>query len=250
MKITFIGSSHGVPTAERYCSSAMIEVGSAIYFVDAGAPIMDELLRLGKDIHDVRSVFITHCHSDHTNGIISMGTLLNWYYKKASVFFYVPEPEIISAFNAWNIANHDGATNTDRLKFNVYEDGPVYEDENISVVAFPTAHIKKIEKPAHGFVITDKQSGKRIVFSGDLSQWLEFEDFPVIAMSEEVDALVCEFAHFKPEHVDPYLKRCTAKAVYFNHVSPVSKIDIINNEMNGSYPFPVYALADRDVIEL
>jgi ribonuclease BN (tRNA processing enzyme) len=249
MKITFIGTSHGVPTAERYCSSAMIEAGDAVYFIDAGAPIMDELLRHGRSINDVRGVFITHCHSDHTNGLITMGTLLNWYYKEASVFFFTPEPEIIEAFAAWNNINHDGAIKEDRIKFRVYEDGPVYEDENISITAFPTAHLKKIEKPAHGFIVTDKQNGERIVFSGDLSQWLEFEDFPAIAMSEDVDALVCEYAHFRPEHINPYLEKCTAKALYFNHVSPLSKMEIIAG-MNGSYPFPVRALCDNDVIEL
>lgn len=29
MKITFIGTSHGVPAADRFCSCAMIEVGES-----------------------------------------------------------------------------------------------------------------------------------------------------------------------------------------------------------------------------
>ena len=30
MKITFLGSSHGVPSAERYCSCTMIEVNGSL----------------------------------------------------------------------------------------------------------------------------------------------------------------------------------------------------------------------------
>jgi ribonuclease Z len=249
MKITFIGTGHGVPAPERYCSSTMIEAGGSIYFIDAGAPIMDELLRMGKDINDVRALFVTHAHGDHTNGLISMANLVNWYYKQACIDFYVPEQTLIDAFDAWLCANHDGPIKDDRVRFHTYDASFVYDDENISLSVFPTRHLERVDSPAYGFVVTDKQTGKRIVFSGDLSGQLSLEDFPAIAMSENVDALVCEMAHFKPEHVAPYLEKCTAKAVYFNHVFPLSKYDAIR-DMNGAYPFPVYAPADRDVIEL
>ena len=45
MKITFLGTSHGVPAADRYCSSAMIEVNGSVYLIDAGAPVIDLLIR-------------------------------------------------------------------------------------------------------------------------------------------------------------------------------------------------------------
>ena len=38
MKITFVGTSHGVPAAYRFCSCYMIESSGSIYMVDAGAP--------------------------------------------------------------------------------------------------------------------------------------------------------------------------------------------------------------------
>ena len=41
MNITFLGTSHGVPSAERYCSCTMIEVGGATYFIDCGAPLTE-----------------------------------------------------------------------------------------------------------------------------------------------------------------------------------------------------------------
>ena len=50
MKITFLGTSHGVPAKDRFCSGYMIEAGDATYLVDAGAPVADLVLRHGKQI--------------------------------------------------------------------------------------------------------------------------------------------------------------------------------------------------------
>ena len=60
MKITFLGTSHGVVEKNRHRSSAMIEVGNAIYLIDAGAPVVDELINHDKKIQDVKAIFTTH----------------------------------------------------------------------------------------------------------------------------------------------------------------------------------------------
>ena len=75
MKVTFLGSSHGVPSAERYCSCIMIEAGESIYFLDAGAPIMEELLKLNKDINNVKAVFITLLNSVGVNPLLAAAML-------------------------------------------------------------------------------------------------------------------------------------------------------------------------------
>ena len=248
MNITFIGTSHGVPAADRYCSATMIEAGGAIYFIDAGAPLIEELLRRGKDIHSVRAVFITHAHGDHTNGLLHMAGLMNWYYKQSSADFYVPEQALSDVFDHWLTANHD-KHDTERLRFHVFDETLVYEDENIKLTAFSTKHLYHINAPAYGFVVTDKQSGGRCVFSGDLSGRLAREDFPAIALEEEVDALICEMAHFKLEHVAPHLGKCRAKTLYFTHVFPVSNFDDIR-AVEGAYPYPIRIVCDGDEIEL
>ena len=76
MKITFLGSSHGVPEANRKCSCIMIEVGENIYFVDMGTPSIDELRKRGKSVDAVKGVFITHMHGDHTDGLIQFVDLI------------------------------------------------------------------------------------------------------------------------------------------------------------------------------
>ena len=54
MKVTFLGTSDGVPRPGHFCTSTMIEVGSAIYLIDAGAPVIDLLLKLGKNPNNIK----------------------------------------------------------------------------------------------------------------------------------------------------------------------------------------------------
>lgn len=41
MKITFLGTGHGVPSPDRHCSATLVEVGGKRYLIDAGAPVVD-----------------------------------------------------------------------------------------------------------------------------------------------------------------------------------------------------------------
>ena len=85
MKIRFLGTGHGVPTATRSCSSTLIESGGAIYYVDGGAPIVDRTLQSGRALTDARAFFITHTHGDHVNGIFHFTDLINWRYTDAKI---------------------------------------------------------------------------------------------------------------------------------------------------------------------
>ncbi|MBR5679652.1 MAG: MBL fold metallo-hydrolase, partial [Clostridia bacterium] len=80
MRLTFIGTSHGVPEPHRRCSSYLLEVNGAYYIIDMGTQTVEDLRRLGISIDDVRLVICTHPHGDHTNGLISFVDLVNWYF--------------------------------------------------------------------------------------------------------------------------------------------------------------------------
>ena len=61
MQIRFLGTSHGVPMPERFYQSMLIETDNGnSYLVDAGAPVMDLLVRLNYDLTRVKAAFITH----------------------------------------------------------------------------------------------------------------------------------------------------------------------------------------------
>ena len=242
MKITFVGTSHGVPWADRHCSCYMVESGSAVYFVDAGAPMVEAIQIAGREVNDLRAVFTTHIHSDHTVGMIQLASLMNWFFGKASADFFVADQAHIDATKNWIYTAGDGVLDENRIRFRIPEAGRVYEDENIKVDYIPTSHIKN----SYAVMITEGE--KRVLFGGDFSGQLKRNDIPK-EIDEELDGFVCELSHFGMEHLTPYLGSCRAKRIFFTHVYPLSKYDDIE-AIKGKYSFEVFSPKDGDIFEI
>lgn len=250
MRIRFLGTSHGLPEAERFCSSTMIEINEAVYVIDAGGPLLDMLLKAGKTPVEVKGVFITHNHADHIAGLYGFLDTVNWYYKKASMKVFTPEQKVADLLSQLLTFVGDRPVDESRICWKIVREGLVYEDENIKITAYPTAHLKKFGRPAYSYCV--EAEGKKIVFTGDVSQWLEEADYPVVATSEETDMVVCEFAHFTPEQIEEYMKHTKTKQFWFNHVGLSKKFDRFEaiREMGEKFPYPVFAARDGDEIEL
>ena len=246
MKITFLGTSHGVPAADRYCSSTMIEVNGSLYFIDAGAPLVDILLRRGVNLDTVRAIFTTHIHGDHTNGILALADLFNWYFKTAGADIYMTEQRGIDAFSE-AVRTVDGEIDEARVRFKLMTPDTVYADENIRVTPFPTQHMAYANRPAYSYLV--EAEGKKALFSGDLSPRLSKGDFPAYALENSVDLMVCEMAHFGVDDARPYLEKCRAKELLFNHVYPLGKLDEID-ALDGAFGYPIHTVNDGDEIEL
>lgn len=215
MKITFLGTSHGVPDADRYCQSILIEAGESAYLVDAGAPVVDLLLRKGFDLKKIKAVFITHMHGDHIDGLLSFLDLSMWYYKETSYDIYVTEETGIACFkNILNMIHRNSMSfPDDRLRFKVVDENFCYDDGIVTVNAVPTKHLSGCDRPAYGYVIEDHS--KKIYISGDLSG--DEIDYSDIAEKEELDAFMVESAHFDSARLTEKLKSCKAKKVMVIH---------------------------------
>ena len=247
MKITFLGTSHGLVEKGRNLSATMIEIDGAIYFVDAGASLAYEIINRDKKYEDVRAVFITHAHGDHVGSLYPFVNLANWYYKKSAFSIYLPEQPVIDAFKDL-IAKTDDKVDENRLKFIAYDENTIYQDDRVKVSFLPTKHLKWLNRPAYSIVFETKD--KRVVFSGDLSNGIKENDFPSVVMEKETDLFVLELAHFDFKDTVPYLKKCKTKQVCFNHVGlPHTKFDDIQMEAK-EFSFPIKAVFDGDEIEL
>lgn len=187
MKITFLGSSHGVPEANRRCQSIMIEVGGKIYFVDMGTQSIEQLITKGKAVEDVKSIFITHLHGDHSNGLISFIDLCNWYFKKAEPEVYIPgsAEKVKSAIEAWLKCNGEDMR---YFKFEDVKEGAFYNDGIIKMTAYRTKH----KDFSYAYLL--EAENKRVFISGDLLG--PKADFPKEAFEKNVDLAICECAHF------------------------------------------------------
>lgn len=243
MKLTFLGTSHGVPAADRFCSCAMLEVNGAHYLIDCGAPAAELLIRRGIPYTALRAIFTTHAHGDHTNGLLHLCDLSNWKFKDASYDVFLTEQALADALKTM-IAIQDTVLDEQRIRLHVIGAGPVYSDENLSVTAVPTRHMEHAGRPSYSYII--ECEGKRLIFTGDL-HGQDAADFPAAAKVEPSDLIVCEMAHFSHEVAFSHLKDCPTKRVFFNHVWYNYEQSMAGIEAaKGRYPFEVLAVADND----
>ncbi len=223
MKITFLGSSHGVPEPNRRCSSILIEVNGSYYILDMGTQSIEQLIDRGIAVEDVRCIFISHMHGDHTNGLISFLDLCNWYYKKANPTVFLPGDleKTKAAIGAWIQCN---GLPMREFQFVPVTSGKLYEDENIRITAFQTMHTKS----SYAFLL--EASGKRVFFSGDL-YYNHPTDFPKQVLDEPLDLAVCECAHFDAtEYLSIFGSDPKINILCFNHYSDLHLPSILSVE--------------------
>ena len=210
MHLTFLGTSHGVPEADRYCSCTLVSVGENRYLIDAGGPVMDLLLRRGIKPQEIAAIFITHMHGDHTNGLPAFTDLISWYFKSAVPYIYLPDKRGVDALRMWNTALHGRESRI--LNYQVFEEGPIYNDGVLKVTAIKTRHTSL----SYAFLL--EAEDKKAVFTGDLSASLE--DFPQYCLENEVSAVVCESAHFAVTDAAAIFDKCKTSKIIINHIAP------------------------------
>jgi len=208
MKFTFLGTSHGVPEANRKCSCIMIEVDENIYFVDMGTPAIDELRKRGKSIDAVKGIFITHMHGDHTDGLIQFIDLITWYFKTPDPVVVLPDLEAGRVINDWLNVTINGKEKD--IQYREAKAGVVFDDGVLKVTAIPTQHCPG----SHAYVL--EAEGKTVLCTGDLAN--PGRDFPYV--DKELDLMICESAHFPTTDYLPVLEKQAVKKLCVTHYSP------------------------------
>ena len=239
MKITFIGSSHGVPEPHRKCTSIMIETGGNVYFIDMGTPAMDALRTRNIPIDAVKGIFITHMHGDHTNGLIQFVDLITWYFKTSDPVICLPLPEAGRVIGEWLKITLNGAQK--EIRYQETQPGAVYDDGVIKVTAVATQHCYK------SFAYIVEAEGKTVLFTGDLKN--PGVDFPAPAMEKPLDLVVCEAAHFEATDYLPVFEKYDIRQVCVTHYSDTFLPSVLTlcTELNGKGLQAVRATDDLEL---
>lgn len=208
MKLTFLGTGHGVPEPNRRCSCTMVTVGDRVYFVDMGIMAIEELVRRGIPVEAVKGIFITHMHGDHSNGLIHFADLISWYYTSADPEIYLPLTEGARIITDWIALSCHAAR---ELRYRRVEEGAVFDDGFLAVTAVRTKHTDS------SFAYRLQADGKTVVFTGDMHH--PSVDFPA-ELASGADLVICEGAHFAATEYQAVLQACAPKRVVVNHYAP------------------------------
>jgi ribonuclease BN (tRNA processing enzyme) len=236
MKITFLGTSHGITEKNQFCSSALISTGGKHYLVDAGAPVLTLLKNHDIPLTDVAGVFITHSHHDHFMGLVTLTQQINEFHQFKDVSFpvFVPDEEDyhrMFAFIFGDPAFHG------RLAYTIYGgltdpygdrsrriSAVIFDDGNLKVTAIPVDHYQN----AHAFLL--EAEGKRVVFTGDLMA--DMPDYPKVITGSDVDldVVVTEGAHTrlnKPEVMALLKSSRTGKLIISHRYDQVNTDEMV-----------------------
>jgi ribonuclease BN (tRNA processing enzyme) len=243
MKITFLGTSHGIAEANAFCSSAVVTVGNKHYVIDAGAPIMTLLQNHKMAFRDIQGIFITHSHRDHALGLVEFTLQLEGFqlFKGVRIPVYVPDTELyikIAQFlyNKNEMVDH-------RLMYRAYQPGVIFDDGVVRITAIPTQHTAC----SRAFLV--EAEGKKVLFTGDLKH--DIPDYPAVATEQELDLIIMEGAHTrlnKPEVMET-LKNSRAKAMIVQHRYDKYNTDEMVEELRRfvADKFTVTCARDNDV---
>lgn len=215
MKIIFLGTSHGNPEADRFCSSIALCINGKCYLIDAGAPVCTLLLSRGIDYKDVGGIFVTHNHDDHFFGLIEFTRVVN---KSKScehlrIPVFVPTRRIFA--NMVSFPYRFSLLHTpDRTVYKKYRKGVIFENDDLKVTAIPVKHIFR----SYAFLV--EAEGKRLLFSGDLRR--DMPDYPEILFNTHTDLLVLEAAHtyINTDNVIGKINRSQTDRLVITHINP------------------------------
>jgi len=194
-KVLVMGTGDPNPDPYRYGPASAVIVNGYPYFIDAGEgwwravgfsvqaqPAIDLVSVM--DLSNIKYMFLTHLHEDHTVGLPSFisnpfkyGQNLGGMDKKV----YGPEgvDEMMANINdAWRIDRNEMAQGSTVQKFDgatavgipVWPHADVnghtiFEDDNVLVVAFPTKH--GFLEHSYAYRFTTKPDNRVLVFGGD-----------------------------------------------------------------------------------
>ena len=245
MKITFLGTSHGKPEKNRFCTSTVITVAGKHYIIDAGAPIMDLLQRYEFAFEDIAGIFITHTHLDHIAGLPLFTQAMNspLRYFDISIPAFIPEAERCHEMFRFI---YGAPEFKGRVHYQVYEEGRIFEDEHVRITSIRTQH----NECSYAFVI--EAEGKRVVFTGDLRK--DLSDYPAVILESEkpLDLVVMEAAHqlYDQDYVGNVLKNSRTQRMLIHHVAehrnPLSCIQSTIEK----FTFPAEVAYDGMTVEL
>ena len=182
-KLIILGSGTPNPDPERYGSGYAVVVDDEAYIVDFGPGIVRRISAMSPtwggefpsmELENINTAFLTHIHSDHSGALADL-ILTPWIMgRDEPLNLYGPEGLKAMSENITEAYIDDinyrlyGSQPANELGFTtnvteISDDGTIFKDNNIEVIAFKNAHGDF--KNSFGFLFITED--KRILFSGD-----------------------------------------------------------------------------------
>jgi ribonuclease Z len=151
LRITFLGTSAGVPTRGRNVSAAALRLPqrAEVWLFDCGEATQHQIQRTDLRLSQITRIFISHLHGDHVFGLMGLIASTGLAGAAQPIRLYGPPglQEFVQA-----TARLTRTLITDALTFQTTEAGTLYEDDEFVVTCQTLRH----RVPAFGYRVNEK----------------------------------------------------------------------------------------------
>jgi ribonuclease BN (tRNA processing enzyme) len=222
VRITVLGSSSGMPSPSRFCSSLFFQTVSFNFLLDCGEGTSFSLLKNKIDPELIDAVFISHAHADHLGGLFLLIQMMHLLKRRIPLEIYLPEETVQVFRNCLDAYYLFPDKINSPLNLQPVTGNFKFERKGLTIQTHSNRHLmgnqetidtRKLPNRMQSFCYELKLNGKKIVYSGDI----ESED-DLIGIIDEADFLITECFHPKLDRLFSLILGNRVKSTLFTHI--------------------------------
>ncbi|KQV61414.1 ribonuclease Z [Duganella sp. Root336D2] len=147
LKLTFLGTSSGVPTIRRNVTALALHttMNRDWWLVDCGEATQHQLLRIPLTVHDLAGICVTHIHGDHSYGLPGLLASASMNGRKKPLILIAPAP--VKAWLDATMLHTELFLTFEIIHIDVASEQSVYQQDGLTIERFPLSH----RAPSFGF---------------------------------------------------------------------------------------------------
>lgn len=152
LSVTILGSNSAIPIGHRSPTAQFLTIANRHFLLDCGEGTQVKLRRNNIGFGRINHIFISHLHGDHIYGLVPLLSSLHLLDRRKEMHLYGPAPLEQFVYTTLKVSQS-------KLRFPLVfhpiakgESKRVYEDEALTVEAFPQDH----SVACHGFRFQEK----------------------------------------------------------------------------------------------
>ena len=232
MKITFVGTSSGKTSLNRFHSSLLLSSENYNLLVDAGDGISRALLVNGINFNSINGIAFTHLHPDHFCGLPALIVQMKIMSRKEPLDIYIHQSleNVVENFLLQTYLLPE------KMKFEIHyrtfkEDERVNISRDFSLITRKNSHLVELEKyklshpsiSLYSASLLFESAGKKIIYTSDISSVEDLFLFTDISS----DIFISEATHLQTSILIETLSKIEARKIYLTHFSD-EDIQILN----------------------